>query len=243
MSSESKSMPSIPDWQPLDGARPAPAGGAPGRVVALVASERAVSEGWAASAALDVARAWSANGQKVVLVDAVLNRPSLHAAASVPNREGLTDAALYGASVQRVSHPVDGGTFFLITAGTPVADASSVVRSSRWFRFTAGMAEAGATLALFLNDGESGTAAFLGSASDIVLLANPGDEPPMAIRDLEPLVRSVTGPAAPASAAAAGHGTPVAAGGGGGYPRMLLFIFLAVVVAGLLGFLLTSGPG
>lgn len=189
-------MASLPEWQPIEGVAPlAPAGGGRGRVVALVATEGAMAKLWAPAAALDLARAWSAHGERVVLVDAVLNRPTLQEAAGVPHREGLADAVLHGASVERVSHPVDGGHFFVVTAGTPVADAGAVALAPRWHRITAGMVEAGVTMLMLLRDGESGTAAFLGSASDIVVLADPAHTQPASVRDLEPLVRAVAGPA------------------------------------------------
>ena len=60
-------MAHLPEWLPLDGV--APQGGGAGRVVAIVATEQAVSDGWAAAAALDLVRAWSADGQRIVLVD------------------------------------------------------------------------------------------------------------------------------------------------------------------------------
>jgi hypothetical protein len=237
-------MASLPDWQPLEGAASlAPGGPQDGRIVALVATEAAMAKGWAPSAALDLGRAWSAAGRRVVLVDAVLNRPTLHHAVGVPNREGLADAVLHGASMERVSHPVDGGSLFVVTAGTPVADAGSVVRSPRWYRITSGMADAGVTLVMLLGDGESGTAAFLGSASDIMVLADAEDEAPGSIRDLEPLVRAVVGPGGGSSKPSAVPASRVSKKGEGGAPRALLLVVGAIVVAAVLGFLLMSVLG
>jgi hypothetical protein len=189
-------MASLPAWQPIEGIAPiAPEGGGRGRVVALVATEGAMALAWTSSAALELARAWSASGQRVVLVDAVLNRPTLHQAAELTPGEGLTDAVLHGASIERISHPIDGGKFFAVTTGTPVADPVAVAFAPRWHRVTAGMIEAGVIMLMLLLDGESGTAAFLGSATDIVILAGSADPTPGSVRDLEPLVRAVTGPA------------------------------------------------
>jgi hypothetical protein len=89
---------------------------------------------------------------------------------------------------------VDEGAFFLITAGTAVANANSVPGSPRWGRLLDGFREAGVKLLLFVRDGDSGCAAFLGSASDIVLLSDRGEKVPAAIRGLEGLVRVVAGP-------------------------------------------------
>jgi hypothetical protein len=163
-------------------------------VVALVASEKAVASGWAGSAAFDLARAWSRGGGKIILADGALNYPTLHQLADLENAEGLTDAALYGASVRRVARQVAGESFFLITAGTAVANANDVPGSSRWGKLVKGFEEAGVKLVLFVRDGDSGCSAFLDSSSDIVVLADRGEPAPGAVRDREELVRAVTGP-------------------------------------------------
>ncbi len=185
-------MAQLPEWSPVAAVTP-PASEGRGRIVAVVATETATTQGWAAEAAVDVARSWSASGRRVILVDAALEAPSLHGAVGLPNREGLSDAVLYGASVARVSRPVEDGGFFLVTTGTPVADTSAVVKSARWHRLAEGMTEADVLVLLYLRAADSGASAFLGSASDIVLLGGPGDGAPAAIQDLLPLVRAVTG--------------------------------------------------
>jgi len=87
-----------------------------------------------------------------------------------------------------------------VTAGTVVADENAVVRSRRWDQISKSSVEAGVTLGVYLRDGDAGTAAFLGSASEIVVLSERLDAPPSAVRDLEPLVTLVTGPAGSAEA-------------------------------------------
>jgi len=188
-------MPEFPSWQPLEGGSvPIPEGASGDGVVALVAAAGAVRGGWAAEAALDLARAWSASGRKVVLADAALDRPALHVAAGLDNDEGLSDASLYGASVRRVARPVDGGAFFVVTAGSPVADASAVARSPRWQRLCDGFGEAGVTLILFIRDGDSGCEAFLASVSDVIVFAERGEAPPAVLASRASMVRAVTGP-------------------------------------------------
>jgi hypothetical protein len=249
-------MSALPDWQPLNGAPPsAPAEAPSGRVVAVVATEGAVSHGWAPSAAVELARSWTSQGARVIIADGALSRPSLHRAVGIPNREGLTDTALHGASIGRVAHPLDEGAFYVVTAGSPVADFGSVVRSPRWYRIVDGMAQAGVTLMLYLNDAESETAAFLGSASDIVVLSNPDDPPPSSIQDLEPLVRAVTGmgrvpaPEPPKEVPAAKKPAPQAPApvpstrSGGGMGRTVVLVVAALVVAALLGYMLVAGSG
>lgn len=240
----------LPDWTPLAGVEP-PVSDGSGRIVGLVASEEASRAGWAPGAALDLARSWSARGRRVILVDCALQAPSLHDAAGIQNREGLSDAALHGASVSRVTHPVDAG-FFLITAGTPVADTRSVVRSGRWHRLAEGITDAGVVVLLYLRDGDAGTAAFLGSASDIVVLSGPADGTPLAVEDLQPLVRAVAGPdgvgtrgpsrpaATEAATSARAPAAAVAGEGEGGLGRLFLLMIIALLVAAGLGYVLTS---
>ena len=239
-------MPELPDWQPLDGA-PLAAPSA-GRVVAVVATESAVSEGWGPQAAMGLVRGWAGEGTRVVLADAGLGHPSLHVAAGVDNREGLADAALFGASLERAGTIPEGERFLLLTAGTPLADPGAVARDPRWHRMIAGVAEAGATLVLYLLESEGSTAAFLGSASDIVVLGDADAATPTVLRDLEPLVRAVTGPGEgglPAAAVTASDAEPTlqASAGSEGMGKMLLFLIVAIVVAALLGLFLSSGAG
>jgi energy-converting hydrogenase Eha subunit B len=240
-------MAELPEWQPLSGAEaPVPHGHGDGRVVALVATQRAIAEEWAPGTAVDLVRTWSNHDERVVLVDGGLEHPTLHEVVGLPNREGLSDATLHGASVDRVSHPVDDGLFFLISAGTPVGDANSVVRSPRWYRLAAGMAEAGVTLVLYLRDGDPGTAAFLGSASDIVVLSPSGDGAPSAVRDLEPLVRAVTGPAGgdtPASESIVGAALASDSDSGRAGMRNVVFVVIAIVVLVALAWLAYSALG
>jgi hypothetical protein len=187
-----------------------------------------------------------------VLADAALANPTLHAAAGVPNREGLSDATLYGASPERVACTPEGETFLLLTSGTPVADPGAVARDARWHRIVSGVGEAGATLALYLHADDSAAAAFLGSASDIVVLAHAHEATPPVLRDLEPLVRAVAGPSVgtaegatpPAPSVAEGADAPVPeASGAGRFGRVGALLALAVIVAAVLGYLLVSGLG
>jgi hypothetical protein len=202
-------------------------------VVALVASEKAVASGWAGLAALDLARAWSRSGEKIILADGALNYPTLHQLADLENAEGLSDAALFGASVRRVARPDAGESFFLITAGTAVANANSVPGSSRWKKLVEGFEEAGVKLVLFVRDGDSGCSAFLDSASDIVVLADRGEPTPGAVRDRTELIRAVTGPGA-AGASEARPPVEWTAEEPEGKRRVMMIAVAAVVVIALL---------
>ncbi|HET9949701.1 MAG TPA: hypothetical protein VFQ22_12325 [Longimicrobiales bacterium] len=208
-----------------------------GRIVAVVASQGAVASGWAPAAALDLARVWSGAGEKVILADGGLHYPSLHTLAAVQNDEGLSDAALFGVSIGRVAKPVDGGAFFLIPAGTAVADANSVPGSRRWGRLLEGCQEAGVKLLVYLRDGDSGCAAFLGSASDIVILSDRGEGTPGAVRDLEGMVRAVLGPRAGTPRPGGSPAAPPAAWTAKSPSGQRRIWVLAVVVIALVAFL------
>ncbi len=175
-------MAQLPEWQPLhEVAPPLPAEDGSGRIIALVAS--ATSEGWSPSAAVSLASEWASQGHRVMLVDGGLTKPSLHGAADLTNREGLTDAVLYGASIERVAQPLPGGAGFFVSTGTPVAVASAVPTHDRWARIRQGMSQAGVTLLVFLPEDDEATAAFLDSATDIALFGGPGDAVPAVLAD------------------------------------------------------------
>ena len=78
--------------------------------------------------------------------------------------------------------------------GNNVANANTVPGSPRWKQLVEGFKEAGVKLLLVVRDGDSGCSAFLDSASDIVVLADRGEQAPGAVRDREELVRAVAGP-------------------------------------------------
>lgn len=217
-------MAELPVWQPAgDVPAPEPRGDGSGRVLAIVATEQAASEGWAPAAAASLAHRWAAEGHRVALVDAGLDHPSLHDALGVANREGLTDAALHGASMERVAHPIAAGRFLFISAGTPVADGASVVKSPRWYRITDGMLDAGVTLLVYLRHGDGASTAFLGSASDVVILSGPDGDLDGLSPDIVPIVRAVTGDsdagAVLSALAAAAEDAAESAGGTNGAPE------------------------
>lgn len=237
-------MPDLPDWTPIEAATPSlPGAGGEGRVVAVLATRNAIAQGWAASSAMDLARGWSQEGRRVMLVDGGLDFPSLHTVAGLRNREGVTDATFHGASIARVSRPIQEGALYLVTAGAPVGDPAEVPRSPRWHRLLAGMTQAGATVALFVRDGDPATTAFLGAASDIVVLAAPEDDPPEAARDLEAIVRSVTGRSGSLSQPLAAPQMPLVAtvGESDGPGWMVWLIVLAAVAAAAAGLVMMSG--
>ncbi len=195
----------LPAWQPLE-----PGAGSwiedssdTGRVVALLAPARSSGESWAGSATYALAAEWAEAGRRVVVADAALEEPSLHELAEIENAEGLVDAARFGSSVAHVARSVPGQAFFLITAGSPVADGASVPGSPRWRRLLDGFRQAGVTFVLFLREGGAGVQAFLRDAEDVVLLAPDPGSARVPVDGVGERIRAVLGPAAGAGPNAA----------------------------------------
>ncbi|APW64244.1 exopolysaccharide transport family protein [Paludisphaera borealis] len=63
-------------------------------------------------------------GHSTLLIDADLRRGSLCSLLDIPEGLGLSDVLKEEANVEDVAIPVQGGTFHLLCAGTPVADTS-----------------------------------------------------------------------------------------------------------------------
>lgn len=169
----------IPPWAAFDAASPPGAPGdasEAGGVVALVASRAALAAGWTGGVVASLARAWSSEGLRIVVADAGLERPTLQNTFGVVNEEGLADALLWGASVQKVARPLTADGFYVITAGTPVPDGSQAFTSDRWAQLCSGFREAGVTLVALIPEGASGWDSVVFAATDVFVLAAPHDD-------------------------------------------------------------------
>jgi capsular exopolysaccharide synthesis family protein len=71
-------------------------------------------------------------GVSTLLIDADLRRTSLCELLDIPEGPGLSDALKDGIPVEELVIPVQGGTFYLLPAGTPVQDTSRVLQSRRF---------------------------------------------------------------------------------------------------------------
>ncbi len=169
----------IPPWAPFDpGSPPEPPGdeSGAGRVVALVASRSALAAGWTGHLVSALARAWSASGLRIVVADAGLEHPTLQDAFGVVNEEGLSDALLWGASVQKVARPLTQDGFYVITAGTPVHDLAQPFTSDRWVQLCSGFREAGVTLVTLVPESAPGWDSVVFAATDVFVLAATGED-------------------------------------------------------------------
>ncbi|MGD2120199.1 MAG: hypothetical protein PVJ76_00575 [Gemmatimonadota bacterium] len=150
-------------------------GGGEGRTVILAATPFAQSDGWAAKAVVGLARSWSQENLRIFLMDLGLETPSLHKPLGLLNQEGVSDAFLYGASVQRIAQPALDDAIFFAPAGTATTDPEQILGHPRWNDLAGGFSEADATLLLYLPTDISGAEKILAWATDILFLAGEGE--------------------------------------------------------------------
>lgn len=149
--------------------------GGKGRIVVLAATPLAQAEGWASRAVVAIARGWAQEDLRIFLMDLGLDAPSLHKALGLPNREGVSDAFLYGASVQRIAQPALDDAIFFAPAGTATTDPAQILGHLRWNDLAGGFSEVDATLLLFLPTDIPGADKILSRATDILFLAGQGE--------------------------------------------------------------------
>ncbi len=70
-------------------------------------------------------------GMSTLLIDADLRRSALCTLLDIPEGPGLSDVLKDEAAVEDVVIPVQGGTFVLLPAGTPIQDTSRVLQSRK----------------------------------------------------------------------------------------------------------------
>lgn len=182
---------SLPNRSAFDADAPPALPDSDGRVVAVVTTESAAD--WASAGVVELCKAWGRRGRRVVLFDGGIDRPSLHGFLGRDNDEGLTDAVVYGASVGRVARRVVDQPLFFVPAGTVVADPGGVLEHPRWAGMCRGFLQAGATLVVFVPVAGPGVRRALSDATDVVVLAEAGDDVAAMIGDQATKVRAVLG--------------------------------------------------
>jgi cell division protein FtsN len=166
-------------------------------------TDRVAADAWA------VATALAALERRTCLVDLSVTRPLLDPDHAAPEGEGIVDAFLYGASMQRVAAEQETPGLFVITAGTRTDQPDAVWQHARWPRLSRGFAAERAVLVL-LGPPEA-LAEFSATPDFVILLAPPDVEPPgraaaLAQADV-PLVRLIPDAPAP-TPGAEGEPTP-----------------------------------
>lgn len=169
-------------------------GGGEGRIVVLAATPFAQSDGWASRATVAIAEDWARKGLRVFLMDLGLETPSLHEVLGLSNDEGVSDAFLYGASVQHIAKPALDDAIFFASAGTAAGDPEEVLGHSRWNDLAGGFSEADATLLLFLPTDIPGSGKILSRATDIIFFSAQGESADAHLGSASVKVVSLLGP-------------------------------------------------
>jgi succinoglycan biosynthesis transport protein ExoP len=102
-----------------------------GKARCVIITSAIGGEGKTTLAAQLAARCGNA-GMSTLLIDSDFRRASLCPLLDVPEGPGLSDVLKNEATVDEVTIPVQGGTFYLLPAGTPIQDTSRVLRSPKF---------------------------------------------------------------------------------------------------------------
>ena len=87
--------------------------------------------------------------RRVAVGDLFGESPPIQALVSSDDPHGLVDSFVYGISLNRVAHLVDGTEqLFVMPSGTDVPDYAEVLPNPRWHRLASGFREVGALLVL-----------------------------------------------------------------------------------------------
>jgi hypothetical protein len=142
-----------------------------------------------------IAKDWAQKDLRIFLMDLGLDAPTLHRALGLLNREGVSDAFLYGASVQRIAQPALDDQIFFAPAGTATTDPEQILGHPRWNDLAGGFSEADATLLLFLPTDIPGADKILSRATDVLFLAGEGESAQAHLGPAAVKVVAIAGPA------------------------------------------------
>jgi MinD-like ATPase involved in chromosome partitioning or flagellar assembly len=138
--------------------------------VVLVAGPRARESGWAARAAIAVARQWRGS-RPVVVADLDLERPALHELAGVANEEGAVELIEFGLSLAAARRATADGVFHVLPAGVYAPDPGAVLRADAWARVILEVATQRHTLLLYVPAEAAGADAVVDRAGAVLVLA------------------------------------------------------------------------
>lgn len=144
------------------------------RVLLVISGEAARYSGWSGRAVIALADAL-ARRHPVLLADLHFEQPELDALAGGRDAEGIADAILYGASLDRISRALDEHGFEVIPTGGPVADPEAVYRSTEWPRLVEEAARRDATLVLYAPWRARGMEGLVGVVDMAVMLGGNTD--------------------------------------------------------------------
>jgi len=145
--------------------------------VLLVPARNLRDSAWASKAARGLARALAGN-RTVVLIDLDFEQPALHTVLGTTNAEGVADALLFGASLERVTIRAAGEPFEFVPAGAFAPEPEQLMSHPGWSRLLAELSARNALLLAWAPLGARGLDDFAGRVSSVVILADDPDVTP-----------------------------------------------------------------
>lgn len=143
--------------------------------VLLVCSRTLRGSEWPARTAIGLARALADGDRKVVLADLDFEQPSLHEWTGEPNGEGVADALLFGASLERVTLQPAAEPFEFVPAGAFAPDPAELMAHGAWPRIFAELATRNAILLAYAPIGAAGLDSIAERISAVIILAGPDE--------------------------------------------------------------------
>ena len=169
----------------------------PGALLVVCARDLRGSD-WAPRAAIGLARALSGGPRPIVLADVDFEQPVLHRALGEANGEGLADALLFGASLERVTLTPAGESFEFVPCGAYAPDPPDLMGHSGWVRLLAELGTRNALMLVYAPLGAPGLDTLADRIPSVLVLADEMEMAPTVAQLPETIsVEGVIRPLAP----------------------------------------------
>lgn len=127
----------------------------------------------AARVALGIGRA-QARRRRVAIGDVVGELDTIQQLVPADFPHGLVDSFLYGVSLNRIAHPIDPAkNLFVMPSGAGPLDHTSILRSARWPKLTAGFVEVDALLLVIAPAGAAGLDTLIAATDGAIVVGEP----------------------------------------------------------------------
>ncbi|MFN2399673.1 MAG: SPOR domain-containing protein [Gemmatimonadaceae bacterium] len=127
----------------------------------------------AARVALGIGRA-QARRRRVAIGDVVGELDTIQQLVPADFPHGLVDSFLYGVSLNRIAHPIDPAkNLFVMPSGAGPMDHTSILRSARWPKLTAGFVEVDALLLVIAPAGVAGLDTLIAATDGAIVVGEP----------------------------------------------------------------------
>lgn len=157
--------------------------------VLLVCARGLHDSEWPVQAAIGLARALADGTRPVVLADLEFESPRLHTALGEANAEGVADALLFGASLERVTLSPAGESFEFVPAGPFAPEPEELLSHAGWGRLLAELAARNALLLAYVPLGAPGLDALAENRITSVIALTAEDELAQTVARLPETIR------------------------------------------------------